>query len=247
MSTVLILDADLASRRRTISAMRYGGFDARSANSLEQAHRLLRRNRYAALIVDPGESADAPRLVEELRAQTDAPIIVVSASHDQPRKIAILDAGADDFVSPPVDPEELLARVRAVSRRVAQLEDERPIVTADFTMHLADRRLFRDDGTEVALSPTEWRMIEVLVQHMGHLVTREELLASVWGPEAVDKTQYLRVYMASIRRKVEPDPSRPRYFVTAPGLGLRFDAEGAASSEETHAVGPIAHPPCQPA
>lgn len=248
MSTVLILDADLASRRRTISAMRYGGFDAKSANGLEQAHRLLRRNRYAALIVDPGESADAPRLVEELRAQTDAPMIVVSASDDQPRKIAILDAGADDFVSPPVDPEELLARVRAVLRRVTRLEDAQPIVTADFTMHLADRRLFRSDDTEVTLSPTEWRMIEVLVQHRGHLVTREELLASVWGPEAADKTQYLRVYMASIRRKVEPDPSRPRYFLTAPGLGLRFETEGVDHSDEReHVARPRALPPCRPA
>lgn len=246
MSTVLILDTDLASRRRTISAMRYGGFDAKSAQSLEQARRLLRRNRYAAVIVDPGETADAPRLVEELRAQTDAPIIAVSASDDQPRKVAILDAGADDFVSHPVDPEELLARVRAVMRRVAQLEDARPIVTADFTMHLADRRLFLSDDTEVTLSPTEWRMIEVLVQHAGHLVTREELLASVWGPEAADKTQYLRVYMASIRRKVEPDPSRPRYFVTAPGLGLRFDAEGAIPADEREPVAhPQALPPCQ--
>lgn len=245
MSTVLILDADLASRRRTISAMRYGGFDSRSANSLEQAHRLLRSNRYAALIVDPGASADAPRLVEELRAQTDAPIIVVSASDDQPRKIAILDAGADDFVSPPVDPEELLARVRAVLRRVAQLEDARPIVTADFIIHLADRRLFLNDDIEITLSPTEWKVIEVLIQHKGHLVTREELLAAVWGPEAADKTQYLRVYMASIRRKVEPDPSRPRYFVTAPGLGLRFDPEGndAAGSQPVIHRGTL--PPCQ--
>ena len=223
MGTVLILDGDLASRRRTISAMRYGGFDAKSAGGLEHARRLLRRNRYAALIVDPGESADAPRLVAELRAQTDAPIIAVSASDDQARKIAILDAGADDFVPQPVDPEELLARVRAVMRRVAQLEDERPIVTDDFTMHLADRRLFRNDRTEVTLSPTEWRLIEVLVQHTGHLVTREELLATVWGPEAADKMQYLRVYMAGIRRKVEPDPSRPRYLVTEPGMGYRFE------------------------
>ena len=129
MGTVLIFDADLASRRRTISAVRYGGFDPKCAGGLEHARRLLRRNRYDALIVDPGESSEAPGLVEALRAQTDAPIIAVSASVDQPGKIAMLDAGADDFVPQPVDPEELLARVRAVMRRVAHLEDERPIVT----------------------------------------------------------------------------------------------------------------------
>lgn len=216
--------------------MRYGGFEVRIAHSVQEAHRLLRRNRYAALIVDPGIAPDAVRVVEELRAHTDAPVIAVSTSTDQQYKVALLDAGADDYLTRPFDPEELLARVRAVSRRVEQPEEARPIATADFTMHLADRRLFRADATEVSLSPTEWRLIEVLVQHTGHLVTREELLVSVWGPEAAEKTQYLRVQMASIRRKVEPDPSRPRYFVTAPGLGLRFDPNGAGGSEGTQPV-----------
>ena len=229
MSTVLILDADPASRRRTIAAVRYGGFKTTRARNLADAHRLLRRNRYTAVIVDPGTGPDSRALIEALRAQTDAPIVAVSASVDQQYKIAILDAGADDYLTGPVDPEELLARVRAVSRRVPQLEEARPIVTADFTMHLADRRLFRTDKTEITLSPTEWRLIEVLARHSGHLVSREELLISVWGPQAADKTQYLRVQMASIRRKIEPDPSRPRYFVTAPGLGLRFNPEGEPS------------------
>jgi len=214
----------------TISAVRYGGFNTKTAHSLAEACRLLRRNRYAALIVDPGDGPEAARLVEELRARTDAPIIAVSSSGDQPYKVSLLDAGADDYVTRPFDPEELLARVRAVARRVAQPEDVAPIVTPDFTMDLADRRLVRTDDSEVALSPTEWKLIDVLARHPGHLVTREEILASVWGPDAASKTQYLRVYMASIRRKVEPDPSRPRYFVTAPGLGLRFDPEGRGTS-----------------
>jgi two-component system KDP operon response regulator KdpE len=230
VNTVLILDPDLASRRLTASAMRYGGFKAESARSLQDACRLLRRNRYAALLIDPGLDAYSPQLVEELRARTDAPIIAVSVCDESPYKAALLDAGADDYVTRPFDPEELLARVRAVSRRVVRLEEERPIVTADFTIHLADRRFVRGDGTEVALSPTEWKLIEGLVQHTGHLVTREELLVSVWGPQAAGKAQYLRVHMASIRQKVEPDHSRPRYFVTVPGLGLRFDPEGGTAS-----------------
>ena len=141
MSTVLILDADLVSRRRTISAMRYGGFEATRVRNLQT------RAGSCAAIGSPRSSsipASAPTpaaAIEELRARTDAPIIAVSASDDQPYKIALLDAGADDYVTRPFDPEELLARVRAVSRRVPQLEDARPIVTADFTMHLADRRL----------------------------------------------------------------------------------------------------------
>jgi two-component system KDP operon response regulator KdpE len=238
MTTVLILDADPVSRRRTISAIRYGSFDAKIARNLRGAQQLLRRNRYAALIVDPGEGSAAAQTIEKLRAQTDTVIIVASESDDPPYKIALLDAGADDYLTLPFDPEELLARLRAVSRRVSQPDDARPIVTPGFTMHLADRRLIRIDKTEVPISAIEWRLIEVLAQHMGHLVTREELLASVWGPQAADKTNYLRVHMASIRRKIEPVPSRPRYFFTVPGLGLRFDPEGGAgrSSKPTRYV-----------
>jgi two-component system KDP operon response regulator KdpE len=162
----------------------------------------------------------------------------VSERDEPSHRVALLDAGADDVVTRPFDPEELLARIRAVARRVARLEEERPIVTPDFTMHIADRRFVRADGGEVTMSPTEWRLIEVLVHHAGHLVTREELLVSVWGPQAATKTQYLRVHMASIRQKAEPDPSRPRYFVTIPGLGLRFEADGGTASGETARLTP---------
>jgi two-component system KDP operon response regulator KdpE len=228
MDTVLILDADRVSRRRTISAIRYGGFAAQTARNLQEACRLVRRRRYVALVVDPGAGADSPLPVEELRARTDAPIIIVSGKDDASYKVVLLDAGADDYVTRPFDPEELLARIRAVARRLTPPDEERPIVTADFTMHVADRRFVRADGMEVTMSPTEWRLIEVLVQHAGHLVTREELLVSVWGPQAARKTQYLRVHIASIRQKAEPNPARPRYFVTIPGLGLRFDPEDGA-------------------
>ena len=221
MNHVLVLDADQTARRRGMAAVRYGGFEATGARSVDDACRLLRRHSYAAILVDPGDGSDAPAVVERLRTLTQVPIVAVSASAEQSYKVSLLDAGADDYMTRPVDPDELLARLRAVARRVPSAEPS-PIVTPHFTMHLADRRLLRD-GHEVPLSPTEWRLIEVLVQHRGHLVTREDLLVSVWGPEAADKTQYLRVHMASIRRKVEPVPSHPRYFVTIPGLGLRFE------------------------
>jgi two-component system KDP operon response regulator KdpE len=230
MDTVLILDSDQASRRRMLSAMRYGGFNAESARSLREACRRLRRKRYAALLVDPGEGADASRVVEELRTGTDVPLIAVSECDDQPYKIALLDAGADDYVTRPFDPEELLARLRAVSRRVVQLDDRRPVVTGDLTIHLADRRLLRGER-EVALSPTEWKLVEVLVQHASHLVTREELLTCVWGTEGANKPQNLRVHMSNIRHKVEPDPSNPRYFVTQAGLGVLFNPAGRTTPE----------------
>jgi two-component system KDP operon response regulator KdpE len=114
-------------------------------------------------------------------------------------------------------------------RRTQHDDEEVPIITEDFIIDFAERRVERPDGSEVQLSPIEWKLIESLAHRAGHLVTREALLEATWGPDAVDKAQYLRVYMASIRRKLEPDRSRPRYFVTAPGLGLRFDPSPAAA------------------
>ena len=228
-SIVLVLDRDRSSRRATISALRYGGCETETARDLREAVRLLRRHRFTALLVDPGDGPEGERDIEELRALTTTPIIVISSVDDRVHKVGALDAGADDYVTRPFDPEELLARVRAVERRGVRLEDDQPIFTPAFTIYLRDRRLVRVDGREAVLSPIEWRLIEVLAQHADHLVTREELLTSVWGPESVDKTQYLRVHMASIRQKVEPDPPRPRYFLTIPGLGLRFDSHGGTA------------------
>ena len=223
MPVVLVIDGEWSARRATIAALRYGGFDSDTARSAKDAGRRLRRRRYSGIIVDPGvESAAAA--VAQLRARTDLPIIVVTETDDRDHIVQCLDAGADDHMVRPVDPEELLARLRAVLRRTSPIEDEPPIATDDFVIELADRRIIRSDGSEIQLSPIEWKIVETLVHRAGHLVTREELLCSVWGPDAVAKTQYLRVHMASIRQKLEPDHTHPRYFLTAPGLGLKFDA-----------------------
>jgi two-component system KDP operon response regulator KdpE len=221
MSAVLVADRDWNRRRVTVAAVRYGGFDCDTVASVKQAASRLRRRHYAGILIDPG--GDGATKLATLRARTDAAIIVVADDDDRDFKVACLNAGADDYIVRPFDTEELLARLHAVMRRVVTTEDEPPIVTADFTLDLADRHVIHADGTEISLSPIEWKLVETLVRRSGHLVTREELLASVWGPDAVSKTQYLRVHMASIRQKLEPDSARPRYFVTAPGLGLRFD------------------------
>src|SRR6202035_3830329 len=145
----------------------------------------------------------------------------VSALGEEWDKVAMLDAGADDFLTKPYGIEELLARVRVALRRIAPAEAaaEAPVVTADFSVDVADRRWLRADGTEVRLTPTEWRLVELLARHPGRLVPQAELLLSIWGPKALDKTGYLRVFLTGIRHKVEPNPARPRYFITAPGLG----------------------------
>jgi two-component system, OmpR family, KDP operon response regulator KdpE len=222
MRGVLVVGPDWNNRRVVVAALRYGGFETDTVGSVTEAGRRLRRGQYAGIVIDLGQQSTAAS-VAELRARTQAPIIVVSAASEvRDDKIDCLDAGADDYVMLPFDPEELLARLRAVLRRTEPVAGEPPIATDDFTIELAERRVVRNDGTEVPLSPIEWKLVEALARRADHLVTREELLASVWGPDAVEKTQYLRVHMASIRQKMEPDHAHPRYFVTAPGLGLRF-------------------------
>jgi two-component system, OmpR family, KDP operon response regulator KdpE len=183
----------------------------------------LRRHRPDAVILDPAQTGTV-NTVAALRAQTDVPILVVTGAGDERDKVAALDAGADDYLTKPFGTEELLARLRVVLRRLPRSDvEDAPICTPDFTIHLSDRRWVARNGSEVSLTPTEWRVVEMLVRHAGRLVSQAELLQGVWGPRAIDKTHYLRVQMAAIRRKVEPEPGRPRYFITAPGLGLRFN------------------------
>ena len=222
------------ARRLTSLALRHGGFDVKVAGSVDQAAGVVRRHRVLG-VVTVDEDPPASEEIRDLRTRTDAPIVVVSGHSETLDRVALLDAGADDVIAYPYDVEEFLARVRAAMRRFERANgDEPPIVTDDFTVHLADRRFVRADGTDAPLSPTEWRVVEVLLRRAGHLVGHEEILRAVWGEAALKKPGLLRVHLASIRHKVEPNPAEPRYFVTAPGLGIRFvpsmlEARGSAS------------------
>ncbi len=221
MSCVVVADRDGASRRAIASALRSAGYEVEAVREPSRTFQAVRRLRPVAVIVDP---SGAEGVLAQLRCVSDAPVIVIAASNDSWEKVSALDAGADDYLAKPLALEELLARVRVALRRAkAAAPDQRPVMTDDFTIHIGDRRWLRPDGTEVKLTPTEWRLVEVLVDRAGHLVTQAEVLQRVWGPKAVAKPHYLRVQMAAIRAKVEPDPARPRYFITAPGLGLRFE------------------------
>jgi two-component system KDP operon response regulator KdpE len=141
---------------------------------------------------------------------------------DSAGKVDALDAGADDYVTKPFSVDELLARIRAVTRRLANSDPPPTVRIGHHTIDLADHRIETADGQTAHLTPTEWQLVEVLVRNPGKLISQRQLLQKVWGPTYQTETQYLRQYMAQLRRKLEPDPARPRHLLTEPGMGYRF-------------------------
>ena len=170
-------------------------------------------------------------VIEGLRGWSSVPILVLSARDAERDKIAALDAGADDYVTKPFGMGELLARIRAALRRDLTAAEAPVVTTPDFSVDLAAKRVTRE-GAEVRLTPIEWGLVEALVRNAGKLVASRQLLQQVWGPEYGTETNYLRVHLAHIRRKLEPDPARPRYFVTEPGMGYRFEGPGEGPAGE---------------
>jgi two-component system, OmpR family, KDP operon response regulator KdpE len=182
----------------------------------------MARERPDVLILDLGlPDMDGTEVIRGVRGWTSTPIIVLSAWGQESQKVAALDAGADDYVTKPFGMDELLARLRAAVRRAAPAPAEPVVATEHFTVDLSAKRVTKD-GADVRLTPTEWQLLEVLVRHPDRLVTRRQLLAEVWGPGYQNEANYLRVYVANLRRKLEPDPSRPRYLLTETGMGYRF-------------------------
>jgi two-component system KDP operon response regulator KdpE len=167
-------------------------------------------------------------VIEGLRGWTQVSVLVLSAREQEQSKIEAFDAGADDYVTKPFGMGELLARIRAALRRDLGGADVVLVETPDFTVDLVAKRVTRGGG-EVRLTPIEWGLVEALVRNAGKLVAQRALLQQVWGPEYGTETNYLRVHMAHIRRKLEPEPSRPRYFLTEPGMGYRFEGPDPAA------------------
>jgi two-component system KDP operon response regulator KdpE len=177
------------------------------------------------IVLDLGlPDIDGVDVIHGIRGWTSVPIIVLSARDGEAAKVAALDAGADDYVTKPFGMEELLARLRAARRRRLPDADEPVIATDDFTIDLADKQL-RRDGHEVHLTPTEWHLLELLARSGGRLVTQQQILHDVWGPQYRTESNYVRLYIAQLRRKLEPTPGAPRYIITEPGMGYRFTAE----------------------
>jgi two-component system, OmpR family, KDP operon response regulator KdpE len=184
----------------------------------------MARDRPDVLILDLGlPDMDGTDVIRGVRGWTSTPIIVLSAWGQESQKVAALDAGADDYVTKPFGMDELLARLRAAVRRAAPAPAEPVVTTDDFTVDLSAKRVtLTGAGADVRLTPTEWQLLEVLVRHPDRLVTQRQLLQEVWGPGYLNEASYLRVYVANLRRKLEPSPSRPRYLLTEAGMGYRF-------------------------
>ena len=225
---VLVVDDDRAILRTMDVNLRARGYEALLAPGGREALALAARRRPDVVVLDLGlPDLDGVEVIAGLRGWTAVPIIVLSARSDELEKVAALDAGANDYVTKPLGIAELMARLR-VALRVSRATQETPVVaTADFTLDLTARRA-RRGHCDVRLTATEWQIVAYLARHPGRLITRAQLLEQVWGLKDT-KNNYLRVYLSAIRRKLEPDPAHPRYFLTEPRSGVRFDPGESAA------------------
>jgi two-component system KDP operon response regulator KdpE len=225
MSTLLVIEDEAALRRALRIFLEAHDYQVVLAATGTEGLALAAKEHPDAVILDLGlPDLDGVAVATSLRAWSTIPIVVLSARDAEAVKVAALDAGADDYVTKPFGMNEFLARLRAALRRAAPTEEAPVVTTPDFTIDLSTKRVRRGDE-EVHLTPTEWQIVEVLARNPGKLVGQQMLLQQVWGPQYERETHYLRIYMSQIRHKLEPDPSRPRYFITEPGMGYRFVAE----------------------
>lgn len=223
MSRVLIVEDDELLRRTLAINLRARRHDVDAVGDGTAALASAASSPPELVIVDLGlPDMDGVEVVTRLRRRTTVPIIVLSARESETDKVAALDAGADDYVTKPFGMEELLARMRAGLRRSTPADDQPIVETPTLSIDLRAKRVLRE-GVEVRLTPTEWHVLEALVRSPGRLVPGRELLQDVWGPTYGEETNYLRVYVAQLRRKLEVRPSSPRHLVTEPGLGYRFE------------------------
>jgi two-component system KDP operon response regulator KdpE len=224
VNRVLAVDDEPQMRRALVANLSARGYEVEVAPDGETAIRLAGERPPDLVILDLGlPDKSGIEVIDALRSWTKVPIIVLSARDSDPDKITALDAGADDYVTKPFSIGELMARVRAALRRGAPGDADQPVVTTpDFSVDFAARTATAR-GETVHLTPIEWRIVENLVRNPGRLVPQRQLLQAVWGPAYSDETHYLRVHMTHVRRKLEPDPTHPRYFITEAGMGYRYE------------------------
>ncbi|MGW4154792.1 response regulator [Micromonospora chersina] len=224
MTRILVVDDEPQILRALRINLRARGYEVQVAETGAAALKTAASHPPDLVVLDLGlPDLDGVEVIRGLRGWTTVPIIVLSGRAGSEDKVSALDAGADDYVTKPFGVDELLARIRAVTRRLGGAAPAGPALRIGrHTVDLADRTVTRDDGAEVRLTPTQWAMLEKLLRNPGKLVSQRQLLHDVWGPEYQHETNYLRQYMAQLRRKLEDDPARPRHLITEPGMGYRY-------------------------
>ncbi len=223
MSAVLVVDDQESLLHTLREGLRSHGYDVELVTTGGEALARTERHAADAIILDLGlPDMSGMQVLARIRGWSNVPVIVLSARTAEIQKVAALDAGADDYVTKPFDMEELMARLRVALRGDRRRDPDEPtVVTEHFTIDLAAQQVTRA-GRAVRLTRTEWRIIALLARHPGGLITQRQLLAEVWGMTDVASNNYVRVFLVTIRRKLEPDPAHPRYFITEPGSGVRF-------------------------
>jgi len=200
------------------------GYEVHLAGTGTSALKVAAQHPPELVILDLGlPDFDGVDVIRGLRGWTDAPILVLSGRTDQTDKVEALDAGADDYVTKPFGIDELLARMRAVLRRSNVAQDQPVVTVGGAVVDLAAKRVTLENGDDIRLTPTEWHLLEVLVRNPGKLMSQRQLLTEVWGPGYETAGGNLRFYMGQLRRKLEPDPARPKHLLTEPGMGYRFE------------------------
>lgn len=225
MTLVLTVDDDPAILRTLRINLKARGYEVATANNGRAALQAIAERMPDVILLDLGlPDINGIAVLKQVRTFSQVPVIVVSARSESDDKVEALDLGADDYVSKPFSMEELFARVRAAVRHMNP-DPALPIIEINgLRLDIADSTASRD-GQSIHLTPTEWNIIAVLARHRGRLVRQRDLLREVWGPSYGQETNYLRVHLASIRRKLEPDPSQPTLFITEVGVGYRFKSE----------------------
>jgi two-component system KDP operon response regulator KdpE len=229
--TVLVVDDEPQIMRTLRTNLTVRGYDVVEAPTGERALAVAGERRLDIVLLDLGlPGIGGLEVLARLRQASEVPVIVLTVRDQEADKVAALDAGADDYVTKPFGMDELLARLRAQLRRAHPdgVVPQPPVATADFAIDLTAGRVVDARGEQVHLTPKEWGIVSTLARRPGQLVLQADLLREVWGPQYVDEANYLRVYLTQIRKKLEPDPHHPRYFITEPGIGYRLERTAAA-------------------
>ena len=222
---ILVVEDQLPLRRVLRSALGGQGYRVWEAGSLSEGLTAFTARSPQAILLDLGlPDGDGIELVTAVRETSDVPIVIISARGDERDQVQALDSGANDYVTKPFREAELLARLRAVLRSAARwAPQDETLTVGELRIHTLERQVFRNE-TEIALTPTEFNLLQLMAREAGRVMTHRQLLREVWGASHVEDVQYLRVFMKQLRAKLEQDPSKPQLLITAPGVGYRVKA-----------------------